>query len=61
MATALPTIDEVLASIPEIKAYSMSTNNEKIDVTIILVKKDKRRRDSFKINEEIATGLSPLK
>jgi len=58
-------ITEVLNKIPEMKVFSLSVNNNKIDVTIELLDNKEREdlwlRTSFKVEEEINNKLNKLK
>ncbi len=54
-------VDSVIASIPELKSYEVKINNNAIDVWVVLVKKEERKRDSFVIQDEIMSWLDYLK
>jgi hypothetical protein len=53
-------LDSVFNSIPELKLYYYVISNNKIDITLELVEKTERERDSFVIEEEILKKLSYL-
>lgn len=61
MAQAVSWVDRVIASIPEVKSYEVTINKHVVDLTIILTKKDERKRDSFQVEEDIKKGLAYLK
>lgn len=54
-------VDSVIANIPELKSYEVKINNNTIDVWVVLVKEEERKRDSFVIQDEIMSGLDYLK
>jgi hypothetical protein len=54
-------IDSVLSSISEIKLYYYSVLDNKTNVTVELVKKENRERDSFEIEKEILEKLAYLR
>ena len=54
-------IDILIAKIPEIKSYEIRFDKNIIDVWVILVKKEERKRDSFTIQEEVLKDFEYLK
>ena len=60
MEDVLPLVDEVLSSIPEIKSYTLSALNNTIDISIILLAKIDRQRDSFAIEAEVKERFTYL-
>lgn len=60
VAEELSGIDNVLSSIPEVKLYYYTIGDASSDVTIELVKKSERKRDSFTIEKEIFEKLAYL-
>lgn len=61
MAQAVSGIDKAIASIPELKSYEITINKHTVDLSIILTKKEERKRDSFAIEEDIKKSLAYLK
>lgn len=60
MESILPAVDEVLSSIAEVKAYTITALNNTIDISIILLAKIDRQRDSFAIEDEIKERFTYL-
>ena len=54
-------MDRLISSIPELKSYTISVENNQIDIATILVKKAQRSRDSFAIQADIENKLAYLK
>lgn len=53
-------MDTILASIPEVKAYTITLLNDTVDISIILFDKKDRQRDSFAIEDELKKRLTYL-
>jgi hypothetical protein len=54
-------MDYIIASVPELKSYTIDINKNKIDIALSLVKKEERKRDSFTIQTQVESGLNYLK
>jgi len=50
----------VLSSVPEVKLYYYTLSDNKVNVTIELVEKSERKRNSFVVEQEILEKLSYL-
>ena len=61
MAAAVSGVDTVIADIPEVKSYEITVNKHNVDMSVVLVKKDERERDSFEIEQEISQRLNHLR
>lgn len=61
LLTKIGWIDSVLSSIPEVKLYYYTLSNNTVDITVELVKKSERKRDSFTVEKEIFEKLSFLR
>lgn len=53
-------LDWILSNIPELKSYFYTIDNNKVNVTIEIVDKDNRKRDSFKIEKELVNNTKYL-
>jgi len=64
MLRHIPTIDRALSSIPEVKNFSYTINNDRISLLVELFKKSERddrgMRDSFAVDTEIGQNLREL-
>ena len=61
MTNAVSGVDGIIADIPEIKSCEITVNKHNVDMSIVLVKKDKRTRDSFEIEKELSSRLNYLR
>ena len=53
-------LDTIIAQIPEVKNYTITVQDNSIDILVILTKKWERNRNSFDIQTEIESGFSYL-
>lgn len=53
-------IDEIIASLPEIKNYTIATSKNKINIALTLLDKQDRQRDSFMVQADIEEKLAYL-
>ena len=53
-------LDSILSNIPELKSYFYTIDNNTVDVTIEIVDKDNRKRDSFVIEQELVNNTKYL-
>ncbi|HCB51187.1 TPA: hypothetical protein DEP21_01195 [Patescibacteria group bacterium] len=49
-----------MSTIPEVKAYYYTINDNVVDVTVELVDKSERKRDSFQIEKDMFKKLNYL-
>lgn len=61
LAQGVSGIDSSISTIPEVKSYEMTINNNTVNMTVILTKKQERDRDSFEVQEDIDSRLLYLK
>lgn len=54
-------IDQIIASIPEIKSYDITVKPAVISIALVLVDKEERDRDSFQIQDDVLAQLIPIK
>lgn len=60
MFQSISGLDNILANIPELKNYYYTIDDNNVDITIELVDKDKRKRDSFEIEKELIASSQYL-
>lgn len=60
MVRTVQGVDEIVASIPELKSYEITINKNIATIGINLVKKEEREKDSFAVEEELTKNLSYL-
>ncbi|MBP7847670.1 hypothetical protein KA013_00400 [Patescibacteria group bacterium] len=60
----LPTIEEVIGSLPEVKQYVTTTSNNSISINVDLLSKKERKeqklRDVFAVESEVLERLQTL-
>ena len=54
-------LDLLVAWLPEVKSYEVTINNNAIDLSLSLLKKEERQRDSFAVQQQVEDALSYLK
>lgn len=60
MANIVSGVDLFISQIPELKSYTIAIQNTTVDISLALVNKEDRDRDSFAIQSYVESGLSYL-
>lgn len=60
MEKTIVEVDKILASVPEVKTYYYSIKNNVVSISVELLRKDDRKRDSFQIEKDLNVKLDFL-